>query len=150
MSKVIIIGGGVLGSSIAYNLASEGVETVLFDRNDAGKATTAGAGILAPETSHHENEQWFNFAIRALEYYSGLHTTLEEELKCDIGFGTCPILEVAIDDDELSEFARIKEQIFRRQTQRGYPSINDLFELSAMEIASRFPMIAPAVGGFYY
>ena len=150
MSKVIIIGGGIVGTTVAYNLASKDVETILIDRNDAGKATNAGAGILSPATSHFEYENWFQFAIKAGDYYQELFRSLEKEQVLDIEYSNCPIVEVAIDNDEFSEYKKIKELIFHRQAQRGYPSKNDLFEMSDKEIVSKFPMIAPALGGIYY
>ena len=42
----IVIGGGVVGMSIAYHLVRAGAHTLLLDRADAGRATDAGAGIL--------------------------------------------------------------------------------------------------------
>ncbi len=46
----IVIGGGVAGISTAYNLVCEGAKTLLFDRQDVGRATDAGAGIISPYT----------------------------------------------------------------------------------------------------
>ena len=42
----IIVGGGIVGISIAYHLVHQKVDTLLFDRKDQGRATNAGAGIL--------------------------------------------------------------------------------------------------------
>ena len=44
----IVIGGGIVGASAAYHLVKNGVKTLLIDRHDEGRATNAGAGILAP------------------------------------------------------------------------------------------------------
>jgi D-amino-acid dehydrogenase len=46
--KVVVVGAGVFGASVAYHLAREGAEVVVFDRDDAGRATSAGAGIVCP------------------------------------------------------------------------------------------------------
>jgi glycine/D-amino acid oxidase-like deaminating enzyme len=46
----IVIGGGVAGISTAYNLVCQGAKTLLFDRQDVGRATDAGAGIISPYT----------------------------------------------------------------------------------------------------
>lgn len=45
-----VIGGGVVGSAVAYHLARDGHDTLLLDRRDEGRATDAGAGILSPPT----------------------------------------------------------------------------------------------------
>ncbi|HLH27585.1 MAG TPA: FAD-dependent oxidoreductase, partial [Acidimicrobiales bacterium] len=47
----VVVGGGLVGTALAYELACRGRETVLVDRQDPGRATDAGAGILSPETS---------------------------------------------------------------------------------------------------
>ena len=49
IDKVVIIGGGIVGMSAAYRLTCHGgVQVVLVDRDDKGKATAAAAGILSP------------------------------------------------------------------------------------------------------
>ncbi|HSJ59350.1 MAG TPA: FAD-dependent oxidoreductase [Anaerolineae bacterium] len=44
---VIVVGGGVVGASAAYHALRAGAKTLLIDRHDVGRATDAGAGILA-------------------------------------------------------------------------------------------------------
>lgn len=46
---VVIVGGGVIGLSIAYVLAREGMAPVLLDRREPGReASWAGAGLIPP------------------------------------------------------------------------------------------------------
>ena len=48
-ARIAVVGAGVIGLSIALNLARRGAETVVFDRADVGKgASWAAAGMLAP------------------------------------------------------------------------------------------------------
>lgn len=45
----IVIGGGVIGLSIAWNLSKQGCRVLLLERDQVGRATSwAGAGILPP------------------------------------------------------------------------------------------------------
>jgi flavin-dependent dehydrogenase len=46
----IVVGGGLVGTTTAYELGRGGARTLLVDRHDHGRATDAGAGILSPET----------------------------------------------------------------------------------------------------
>jgi len=58
-----VIGGGVVGSAVAYHLARDGHDTLLLDRRDEGRATDAGAGILSPPTSSRPaSDAWFDGA----------------------------------------------------------------------------------------
>lgn len=69
----VVVGGGIVGSSVGYHLAQGGVETLLLDRNDEGRATTAGAGIISPATSSRTaDDEWFGFASDAAAYYPEL------------------------------------------------------------------------------
>ena len=82
---VAIIGGGVIGSSIALELASEKLNIVLLDREDPGRgASWAAAGMLSPGPDSpealplvplaKESLRLYPQFIAAVEEASGLHT----------------------------------------------------------------------------
>src|SRR5579863_957160 len=49
MEDVLIVGGGVIGLSIALELAGHGVSVAVLEQSDFGReASWAGAGILPP------------------------------------------------------------------------------------------------------
>ena len=60
-ADVVVIGGGVVGTALAYELITLGADTVLIDRHDPGRATDAGAGILSPETNQDPDPGFFEF-----------------------------------------------------------------------------------------
>ena len=62
---VVVVGGGLVGSSLAYELARRGASTALVDRADPGRASDAGAGILSPETTWRTDDVWYPFAAEA-------------------------------------------------------------------------------------
>jgi glycine oxidase len=46
---VVIVGGGVIGCSIAYHLSKSGVDVAVFERGEIGaEASSAATGLLAP------------------------------------------------------------------------------------------------------
>lgn len=150
MYDVIVIGGGLVGISTAYHLVRHGARTLLLDRHDTGRATDAGAGILSPETSTAYPETWFNFAVAAVNYYSGLIEQLQAEQAGETGYARCGKLTVAVSEDEIEPFEQARELIFKRQKSRGLPGSTDLYSVSAKEARELFPALAETYGAIYY
>ena len=50
-SDVAVIGAGLVGLALAYELATLGASVTVVDAAHPGRATDAGAGILSPSTS---------------------------------------------------------------------------------------------------
>jgi glycine oxidase len=96
MNDVLIIGGGVIGLSIAYELAGSGVHVQLIDRGDLGQeASWAGAGILPPvnrATTVHPYDQ-----LRALSFclHAEWASRLRDETGIDTGYRRCGALYLA-------------------------------------------------------
>jgi D-amino-acid dehydrogenase len=85
-ADVVVIGGGLVGTSLAYELVSAGASTVLVDRHDPGRATDAGAGILAPETSLDPDPEFLGFGLAAARHYEDLIARLEADGAMDTGY----------------------------------------------------------------
>lgn len=148
---VTVVGGGIVGSSVAYHLARAGVETRLFDREDPGRATTAGAGILSPPTSSGApSEAWFRFALEAVGYYPELVDRLEAEQANDTGYAPCGLLKVAVDDGEVADFEATLDRIRDRQERYGEPEPGSVERLSSDAARERFPPLAGVKRAFHY
>ena len=145
----VVVGGGLLGTALAYHLVRAGARTLLVDRADTGRATDAGAGILSPETNSRDPEAWFRLACEAVDYYPALIEHLREDQDGDTGYARCGKLVVAVSDDEVEPFARARRIIFERRQRRGSPSLDDLREVSAAEARELFPALAPVHGAIY-
>lgn len=87
---VAIVGGGVIGSSIAFELAAEKLNVVLLDREQPGRgASWAAAGMLSAGPDSHEalplvplakeSLQLYPKFISAVEVASGLHSHFASE-----------------------------------------------------------------------
>ena len=54
---VVVIGGGIVGSSIALRLAEVGLKVSVYDRGEpGGEASSAAAGMIAPQGEKTESE----------------------------------------------------------------------------------------------
>jgi D-amino-acid dehydrogenase len=94
------VGGGLVGTAIAFELGRRDARVALFDRRDTGRATDAGAGILSPATSVRDNEAWNELARAAGRHYDGLIPLLDG----DTGWRRCGILELATRDSDVPAF----------------------------------------------
>ncbi len=146
---VIVVGGGIVGASAAYHLVRAGAKTLLIDRQDAGRATDAGAGILAPEMSQQESDAWFQLAVEAVDYYPALVNALQEEDAGTTSYARCGMLQVAATEDEIPAFEHAQQVILARQKQRARPSPEDLYPVSPAEARELFPALGNVHAAIY-
>jgi D-amino-acid dehydrogenase len=150
MYDVIVVGGGIVGMATAYHLVCAGATTLLVDRGDQGRATDAGAGIISPEMHGRHVDAWFGLAVAAVDYYPTLIQRLQEDQGGDTGYARCGQLVVAASEDELAPFEDARRVIVSRQERYGFPSRDDLYELSGSAAQKHFPLLAPVHGALYY
>src|SRR3989441_9138808 len=107
-ARVVIIGGGIIGCSVAYHLAHMGwKDVVLLERDRLTSGTTwhaAGLVVTFGSTSETSTE------IR--KYTRDLYSRLEAETGQATGFSPIGLIEVAADKDRLEEYRRVS--VFNR------------------------------------
>ena len=115
-SDVIIIGAGVIGCAIAYNLGKAGVKTLAIDKADGvgREASWAGAGIL---TSHASTRQSYPELCRAsLALYPSLADELKARTQIDIEFIRSGTLSLIFNEEEKNGLIGLAE----RRIDRGF------------------------------
>jgi 4-methylaminobutanoate oxidase (formaldehyde-forming) len=138
-ARVVIVGGGVIGTSTAYHLALMGwQDIVLLERHQLTAGTTwhaAGLMVTYGSTSETSTE------IR--KYTRDLYGRLEAETGQSTGFMPIGFIEVASDKDRLEEFRRVAA--FNR-----YCGI-DVQEISPRQVQELFPLakVNDIEAGFY-
>jgi glycine oxidase len=76
---VIIVGGGLIGSSIAFELASEKMRVVVVDRQEPGReASWAAAGMLSPGPDSSESSALVPLGIESLRLYPEFIAAVEK------------------------------------------------------------------------
>lgn len=146
----IVVGGGIVGASLAYHLVKAGVKTRLIDRHDTARATDAGAGILSPETSSSESEDWYKFGVASVNYYQPLIKNLQTEQDGDTGYAMCGLLRVAVSADELEPFDEAHEIVFRRQQENHTPPPEDLHDVTPQQAQDYFPALGDVHKAYYH
>ena len=138
-ARVVVIGGGVIGCSIAYHLAHMGCkDVVLLERHSLTAGTTwHSAGLMVTFGSTSETSTEFR------KYTRDLYARLEAETGQATGFKPVGFIEVACDADRLEEYRRVSA--FNRHC-----GVN-VHEISAREVGELFPLARTddILAGFY-
>ena len=95
---VAVVGGGLVGLSLAFELAGGGASVTVVDAGLPGRATDAGAGILSPDTSADADRGSFEFARWAGAHYPTLLAQLGAEGidTGGTGYARCGLLSVGL------------------------------------------------------
>ncbi|MGB3329774.1 MAG: FAD-dependent oxidoreductase [Thermomicrobiales bacterium] len=144
MSRIVVIGGGIVGASAAWHLAQGGAEVVLVDRFDRGQATAAGAGIVSPGPSRHEAEAFYALAKPAVAYYPELVGGLAEVGQTDTGYEVVGELYLSESAEESAQLDGIYDRIMQRREQ-GVPNIGDVEWLDTQAVREMFPAVRPEI-----
>lgn len=106
-----IIGGGVIGLSLAYELAGAGCRVRLIERGQPGReASWAGAGILPPAGRNPTADSYHELARLSDQLYPIWSAELREQTGIDNGFRRCGGLYLARNDTDVAELRRQAEQ----------------------------------------
>ena len=103
-SDVVIIGGGVIGCSIAYQLAKLGLKSSVLERTYFGAgASGATAGVVGPLWHlDPESKATFSLGMRSLEMFPNLASELVEA-GIDPSFRQNGILKVAFTEQQAEQ-----------------------------------------------
>lgn len=139
-ADVLVIGGGVVGLSIAWRAAAEGLSVIIADPDPGQGATHAAAGMLTPiaEAAYAEREI-FALGQDSLRRYPAFVAELEQAAGLSTGFRLGGTLQVAVDRDDLALLAET------RALQESFGV--HLQQLTARECREAEPMLDPAVRG---
>src|SRR5215216_3119942 len=99
-ANVVIIGGGVIGLTIARALALQDVRDVcVIERANLGaEASSAAAGMLLPQVEADSQADFFTLACRSRDLYPSLAAALREETGVDIELDTTGTIYLAFNE----------------------------------------------------
>jgi glycine oxidase len=99
-AQVVVVGAGLIGSSIAWRLAQAGNKVILLDRGvPGGEASSAAAGLLQPEAGREAGPQLLALWLKSLDAYGAFVDEVREVTGAAIEYRVCGRLALALDDD---------------------------------------------------
>jgi glycine oxidase len=118
--NIVVIGGGIIGCSVAWQLARKRARVTLLERGQPGEeASGAAAGMLTPqaEVAHGSKGPLLELCLASREIYPAFVAELEEETQIRIGYGQTGTLFVAASFEE----ATLLTKVIQQQEEKGLP-----------------------------
>lgn len=126
----IVIGGGIIGCSIAVSLAQTGVKVTVLERGRAGEeASWAAAGMLSPQTDATGASAFFDLCMTSRSIYRDFAAEIEELSGMDPCYQDDGIVCVALSEDEAEKMAGWSAWQKNQGMAVDYISAGGVFEL---------------------
>lgn len=136
----VIVGGGIVGLTIAWRLSRQGKPVTVVDPAPASGASHAAAGMLAPvsEVTYTE-EPLLRLGMASLRRWRDFAAELAEETGADLDYRAEGTLDVAFGSDDLAAL----DELAAFMDKLGLP----VERLTGRECRRLEPMLAPSVRG---
>ena len=136
---VSIIGGGVIGLSIARQMHKQGAKRItIVDKSICGEESSwAAAGMLGPQAEADEGGLFFDLTLASRDLYPEFAAELEVETGIDVGLDRSGTLYLAFSDEDV----RLLRERYEWQKRAGLP----VELLTADEARRAEPFASPSV-----
>ncbi len=105
---VIVLGAGIIGCAVAYELARRGARVRVIDGREVGRgATQASAGVLAPYIEGENRRTLAELGVRSLHQYDEFVARVVEDSGMAVQYVRKGALEVAIGEGSLDRLEEI-------------------------------------------
>ncbi|WP_199515817.1 glycine oxidase ThiO [Nucisporomicrobium flavum] len=140
MSHVTVVGGGIIGLSVAWRLVHHGLSVTVLDSGGDEGAWYAAAGMIAPagETAFGQ-EPLQELMLESARRWPAFAAELSQEAGHDLRFDATGAVDVALTGDDLAEARRLW----------AYRELRDLKvqPLPPSELRALEPALSPRVRG---
>jgi glycine oxidase len=104
----VIAGAGVIGASIALELASAGLQVALFDINEPGKeASWASAGMISPAPENPGMIPFVPISLASVALYPEFIQNVEELSGIDVGYRTDGAIDAILEGNVQEELSTV-------------------------------------------
>jgi glycine oxidase len=137
---VVIVGGGIVGLAAARALAAAGARTLVVERGRVGaEASTAAAGMVAPQAEAAGESPLLDLALMARDYHRALAPALQSETGLSVDLAARGLIEIALTEEDLR----------RLEVRRAWQAHRGLAveALGAADVRAAEPNVNPAACG---
>jgi len=141
-TDVVVIGAGVVGCSIAYYLAREGIKVALLERESIGSGSSAHAtGFISLLGTEFTPGPSFRFGHESYNEFPQLVSELEEATGMDLLYQRRPSLRLALEESE--------EQLIKEMMSWQQEHVK-MHWITADEVHELEPRLTPGLRGAVY
>jgi glycine oxidase len=114
-SDIIVVGAGIVGCAVAYELARRGASVQVVDDRPAGMgATQASAGVLAPYIEARENGPLLDLTVRSLDLFDTFIEHVRSISGVTVSYRRSGTIDVAFHEEALRRFQSSAAALARR------------------------------------
>ena len=134
-AEIVIVGGGVIGLSIAWELAGQGADVLVLDKQHVGQeASWAGAGMLPPGNLEGALAPFDRLRALSAQIWPRWTETLRDLTSIDNGYVHSGGITVSLDDESCSSL----------RDEWNAEGVS-LFDLDADKLHAREPALSPEI-----
>jgi glycine oxidase len=117
MKKILVIGAGIVGLSIAYYLNKHNYEIKILDKNKAAQeASFAAAGMLAAQSEFELYDDFMDQCIKSRDIYGDFCKDIEKESNIKTEFTNNGFINPALNEKQ----ANLLKQKYEWQNNKGF------------------------------
>ncbi len=138
--EVVVVGGGIIGRSVAWRLGQRGCAVTVVDPDPGRAAARVAAGMLAPVTeAHFGEERLLSLNLAAAARWPGFAAELAAAASVDPGYAASGTLTVARDGDDMAVLDQLADYLDELDLAAE--------RLTSREVRRREPALAASVRG---
>lgn len=141
MTKIAIIGGGIVGATAAFYLHQNPSNDIQVYDEGTGQATKAAAGIISPWMSKRRNKRWYRLADLGANLYPELASDAQLSTSAYHQTGTLVTRQT---DEDLQELYQLASKRLKSS-----PQMQSLEEWTPADVRSKLPFIDHDLTGIY-
>jgi glycine oxidase len=125
--NVVVVGAGVIGYAVAYELAARGAQVRIVDPRGHGTgATRASAGILAPYIEGGHSTALLQLGLASVSQYDSFLARVISDAGRDVEYRRIGTLQIALDENQVRELEKQARELARLQADHSLVSKSDL------------------------